>query len=325
MKSKNFVIVAVVFCFLGIFLLHPVEAKQTVLKAVCFVPTDHPVGVMIPKWIEKIGEACPEVEVKYLGGPEVIPGMQQIEAVRSGAVDVNFQATARYAPMAPAVNAFTLSKFTPWEERESGFYDFMVEQHKKIGVMYLGRWLYDPFYMWVKKEIMHTDELKGMKMRTGTLYNRFMKALGIAPVRMRSGDVYTGLQRGTVEGFAWPTLGPRQDGWTDVCKYMIDAPFFVSQNCVILMNLKKWDSFSQDVQKKMIQTTADFERAMVSHFKSAVEKERKELPKAGVTFIRLPPDEEKRFVSLAYEVEWQDLEKKVPDLVPQLKKLTGNE
>lgn len=323
-KISIMLIVATCSCLLGLACIVPAEAKETTFKAVCFVPTDHPIGILLPKWVEKIDKECPGIKINYLGGPEVIPGMQQIEAVRSGAVDVNFQATARYAPLAPAVNAFTLSKLMPWEERESGFYDFMVEQHKGIGVMYLGRWLYDPFYMWVKKGIRHMSELKGMKMRTGTLYNRFMKALGIAPVRMRSGDVYTGLQRGTVEGFAWPTLGPRQDGWTEVCKYLIDAPFFVSQNCVILMNLKQWDSLSKDTQEKMIRLTADFEREMVSHFRSAIEKERKLLPASGVSFIKFPPDEEKRFVDLAYRVEWDDLQKKVPALIPQLKRITGN-
>jgi hypothetical protein len=44
----------------------------------------------------------------------------------------------------------------------------------------------------------------------------------------------------------------------------------------------------------------------------------------GIQRIKFSPEENKKYYDMAYEAEWEDLQKKVPALVPTLKKLTGN-
>ena len=67
------------------------------------------------------------------GGPEVIPGFDQAEALQSNTVQVIFTPAAYYAPLAPEINAFQLSKFSIEEERKpGGMYDYMVDRHKKL-------------------------------------------------------------------------------------------------------------------------------------------------------------------------------------------------
>lgn len=304
----------------------PAVAKVKTLKAVSFVPKNHPLCVMIHVWIDRVNNQCKdEIKIDWVGGPEVIPGFDQAEAVRKNTVQVIFNPAAYYAPLAPEVNAFCLSKLTMEEERKpGGFYDFMVERHKRIGMMYLGTWLYDPFWFRLRNPVKTVAELKGIKMRTSALYDRMMKKLGMIPVTVSFGETYTALERGVVDGFGWSTLGPADWGWVKNCKYIIDIPFYTRQNVLILMNLDVWNGLSKELQDKLMDITIKFEPDMVAHFKKAIAKEWERYDEMGIKRIKFSPEDTKTYLDAAYNAEWEDLEKKVPDLVPTMKRLTGN-
>ena len=126
-----------------------------------------------------------------------------------------------------------------------------------------------------------------------------------------------------VDGFGWPLMGPSSRGWTKVVKNIIDHPFY-NQNCTILMNLDKWKKLPPDVQASVEKITAAFEPKMVAYFQKAIDEEWKKLEAAGINRIKFSPPEAKKYLDTAYQVEWDQLAKKVPDLVEELKKVTGN-
>jgi TRAP-type C4-dicarboxylate transport system substrate-binding protein len=257
----------------------PVLAAPKTLKAVSFVPKNHPLCVMIHVWVERVNEQCKDaVKIDWVGGPEVIPGFDQAEALRNNSVQVAFNPTAYYAPLLQEGN----------------------------------------------KPIKGIDELKGVKMRTSALYDRMMKKMGIVPVTVQFGETFTALERGLVDGFGWSTLGPADWGWLNNCKYIIDIPFYTRQNTLILMNLDVWNSLGKDVQDKIMDITVKFEPEMEAYFKNKIAEEWKRYDKMGIKRIKFSPEDTKKFLDIAYDAEWEDLEKKVPDLVPTLKKLTGN-
>ena len=323
--KKTFVIIFLAVVF-GILSLNSAIAGEVTFKAVAFIPKNHPLMSQTIVWVDMINkELAGKVKINYVGGPEVIPGLQQVEAVRKGVIDIAFNPTAYYQNILPEGGAFILSKYTPTEERKpGGFYDFMVKRHEKINSRYIGRMLWTPFYLWPKEDVKSLDDLKGIKMRTSALYDRFMKALGIVPVTISAGDTYTALERGTVGGFGWPNMGPRQRGWLEVVKYVIDLPFYGSNNITAVMNLDKWNKLPKDVQDQIVSVTTKFEESMYNHFVSATDKEWAELDKAGVNRIKFSEAENKKYIDLAYQVEWDNLAQKVPDLIVELKKVTGN-
>lgn len=322
--SVSFMIILVAVICLTLYT--PATAKVKTLKAVSFLPKDHPLCAMVHVWVKRVNDQCKDaMKIDWVGGPEVIPGFDQAEALRNNTLQVIFNPTAYYAPLLPEGNAFTLSKLTMREERKpGGFYEFMVERHKKIGMMYIGTWLYDPFYLRVNKPIKTIDELKGVKMRTAALYDRMMKKLGIVPVTVKFGETFTALERGLVDGFGWSTLGPADWGWLDNCKYIIDIPFYTRQNTLILMNLDIWNGLDKKVQDEIMDITKKFEPEMEAYFKKKLVEEWKRYDEMGIKRIKFSPGDKKKFLEAAYGAEWEDLEKKVPDLVPTLKKLTGN-
>ena len=317
-------IVLVVLGF-GLFKISQVESQPVEIKAASFLPKDHRLCAMIPAWIEKVNtELKDAIKVTWLGGPEVMPPFEQPEALRKGIFQAGFLAAAYYGGMLPEADAISLSKYDYKKEREKGgVFDYFIERHKKINIMLMGTWLHDPFYLYVKKPVKGLEDLKGLKMRTAAKYDKMMVKLGMIPVTVQFGETYTALQRGVVEGFGWPTIGPRDWGWFEYAKNVIDIPFYSRQNTFILLNLDTWNKLSKAVQDKLVDITVKFEPEMKAYFEKEIEKEKKEMEKIGVKRVKFSAEETKKYVDAANDSFWEDLDKKVPDQVKILKKLMG--
>jgi TRAP-type C4-dicarboxylate transport system substrate-binding protein len=136
-----------------------------------------------------------------------------------------------------------------------------------------------------------------------------------------AGDVYTSLERGVVEGFGFPVLGPRDSGWTEVTEYIIDEPYLV-QNGTILVNPETFNSLPSDVQEAMKKATADFEPEMQAYFEDQAGKEWKTIRESGgVEPVEFSPEDSEKFLNLWVDEYWATMEKKVPNEVEQLKEL----
>jgi TRAP-type C4-dicarboxylate transport system substrate-binding protein len=317
--------VSLLLVTLFIFFAQPIAAAEpATLKASCFFTKDHPLAWGVFSWIDNINnELKGQVKVNYVGGPEVIPTLEQIEAVKKGIIDVSFTSGSHYGPQVPVGYTLTLSRLMPWEERKSGYSDILVKEHEKVGVRYLGRWLHGGFYMWLKEPVKAVDELKARRLRTFTTYERFYKALGIAGVGIQPAETYTALERGVVDGTLWPLVGPREEGWTRFLKYYVNQELWPASNLVILVNMNTWNKFPDDLKAKLHEITASSERKVVAHFQEKNKNEREALEKVGIKQITFSPADAKRFADLSYDVEWAELEKKIPDLIPSLKKAAG--
>jgi len=320
-------LLAIVVCFAISMFVAPavLKAAELELKAVSFLPKDHRLCAQIPVWIDRVNTKMKGVlRINWVGGPEVSAPFNQAEAVRKGIFQIAFLPAAYYNGILPEADAISLSRYDFKKERQKGgIWDYMVERHRKINIIPLGTWLYDPFYLYVKKPVTKLDDLKGLKMRTAAKYDKMMKKLGIVPVTIEFGETYTALQRGVADGFGWPTIGPREWGWLEKTKYVIDIPFYTRQNCFILMNLDAWNKLPKDAQAKLNDITVKFEPDMQAYFEKAIQAEKAEMAKLGVKKIKLSPEETRQFLKIADDAFLEDLRRKVPDQVKAMEKLLG--
>ena len=298
---------------------------QTTLRAVGFIPKNDPVLAMANAWVSEVNSKLSgKLRINYVGGSEVITRFQQPEALRTGVIDVIFVPSGDYQDQVKTSPAFVLSKISPSEERKSGFYNFMLEEHAKhLNTRYIGRMQVSPFYLWTKKEPKTLADLSGLKMRSGVLYDRLMREFGMVPVTINAPEVYTALGSGIVDGFGWPVTGPLKRGWLDTVKYVIDLPFYPASNVVALVNLDKWKALPKETQDALDQLTVEFEPKMVKHFDDENENEWKAIG-SKVTKLKFSDAENKRYLDAAYNVEWKALQDRAPDAIAKLRTLTGN-
>ncbi len=264
-----------------------------------------------------------ELTIDFIGGPEVIPGFDQPKAVKEGSIDIIYNVTAYSAPLLPEADVLHLSEYLPWEERETGFYDLMVETFKKMNAYYLGRMMTPNagFFFFVNDPVERPEDLAGRKMRTAALYDEFMRALSITPVTIGVPDTYSALERGIVDGFGQPIPVAYGMGWTSITKYLIDHEFY-NQNGVILINLDVWNKLPKHLQDLMKEAAAEQEHRTWDYAEGVIKDNRQGMAADGVQFVKFSPADAKYYLDLAYSTSWAVTKKKVsPEMYAKLREM----
>lgn len=292
------------------------------LKMATFLPKD---DVNLTAWwafvdeVNKISKG--ELAIKFMGGPEAIPAFKQYEAMRTGVVDIIFVAESYYGGSVTGAAYTHLSRLTPPGERKSGYYDLRVDLLKKHNVFYLGRpehgvW----FHVFTNKPAKKPQEMAGQKIRTSATYEPFVKALGAVPITLPGSEVYTALERGVVDGYAWSVLGNVSMGWPEVCKFIVE-PKLYSMNLEALINLDTWNKLTKPQQKLLTDLMIENEAKFTKVFEELGEKELNAMQAKGMKFIKFTPEDSKWYVDLAYKAGWDEVIKKSPEIGPKLYKL----
>lgn len=302
--------------------LTPVYGKAPItLKALTFLPRNDTNTTAWWALVDDINKkAKGELEIKYIGGPEAVPGFKQFEAVRNGVVDLIFGCESYYGRQITGAAYTHLTRVGPIKERENGYYEFRVDLFKKHNIHYLGRPLYGSWFnIFTNKPVKRPQELKGQKIRVSATYEPFVKRLGAVPVTMPGSDIYTALERGTIDGYAWAIVGNVQMGWVDVCKYIIE-PRIYQMNIEALFNLKSWQNLPAHLQKLLTDCMIKNEKEYSKVMAEIAEKEYQEMQKKGMKVIKFSAEDTKWYVALAYEAGWDEIIKQNPTLGPKLNK-----
>ncbi len=292
------------------------------LKMATFLPKD---DVNLTAWwafVEEVNKKSKgEVVIKFVGGPEAIPAFKQFEAARTGVVDIIFGCEAYYGGTVTGAAYTHLSRLTPPEERKSGYYNLRADLLKKHNLLYLGRpehgvW----FHIFTNKAVRKPQEMAGQKIRTSATYEPFVKALGAVPITLPGSEVYTALERGVVDGYAWSVLGNISMGWPEVCKYIVE-PRIYSMNIETLINLDTWNKLPKTMQMLMADLMMENEVKFTKVFEELGEKELKAMQAKGMKMIKFSPEDTKWYIDFAYKAGWDEVFKKAPELGPKLQKL----
>ncbi len=302
------------------------KAKPIVLKAVGFLPTNHGTMKGFGMYVDMLNEASKgELTIDWLGGPEVIPGREQMEAMRTGVVDMIGNPTAYYASDLPEGKALNLSQIMPWEERERGFNDLMVELHKKIDVYFLGRFRFEPgpaFFFFTNKRIESLEDYRGMKFRSVATYKPLMDELGIVPIAVDLTEIYNAMDRGLVDAWGATPSTCLRFNLHEVTKY-VNTPGFYSPNTSILLSLDTWNKLPKHLQDLMIETHIKAVRGPIyEYYQDAYDKTWQEMIDSGIEVNELPPAEAERFLDVAYSSYWKSIEEaSTPEMVAKLKEM----
>jgi TRAP-type mannitol/chloroaromatic compound transport system substrate-binding protein len=104
---------------------------------------------------------------------------------------------------------------------------------------------------WFNKEINSVADLQGLKMRIPGLGGKVLSKAGGTPVLLAGGEIYTALERGTIDATEW--VGPYHDerlGLYRAAKHYY-YPGWHEPGTVLelIVNQKAWDALPADLQK----------------------------------------------------------------------------
>lgn len=307
---------------LGVSAIDRAAAQEVTLSGVSGFAQGTTFSKNFERFIEKVNEIGKgKVQINYRGGGgKVMNPFQLGDAIRTGVVDVGNLPGAFYTKLVPEVDAIKLSQFTMAEERKNGAWAFMNELHeKKMNAHLLGRHKECvPFHLYLTKPIDKPD-LKGFKIRVTPIYRAFFADMGADLIQTAPGEVYTALERGTVDGYGWPTQGVLDLGWHEVTRFRVD-PGFYRASVEILINLDKWKAL-KDEQKQVLREAASFLETTCQEDQAMNETEKKRQADAKIKTITFGGQEGEAYVKRAYETGWAEVIKANPETGPKLREL----
>ncbi|MEN8198221.1 MAG: TRAP transporter substrate-binding protein DctP, partial [Pseudomonadota bacterium] len=304
----------------------PAGANEITLSAVNFVPNHTSFGIPFADWVKEVnaaGKGLVQIKIKASGS---MSPFTMGNAVKTGVVDMANLPPTFYQNLLPVGDALKLSTKPPRERRKNGAWALMNKLHnEKVNAWYLTTWGYGVrFHLYLRDKKIAKPDLKGLKLRITPVYRAFFKSLGADLIQTKPADVYTALERGTIDGYGWPVWDIKSFGWDKVTKFRVD-PGFYNTAIAIIVNLDKWKALSNKqrdfLTKHAIRLQYDFPKSAAA--KNA--RYREEQKKAGVKVIKWGGETAEAYLRQSRKAGWAEVMKLDPVNGPKLRKLISDD
>ncbi len=132
-----------------------------------------------------------------------------------------------------------------------GGLELMQKAYAKYGVLsYPGGNTGNQMGGWFRKEIKSLEDLKGLKMRIPGLAGDVIKTLGVEPVNIPPGELYSALESGTIDALEW--VGPSLDlgmGFHKIAPFYYTGWHEPATELQFMVNKEAYDKLPKDLQK----------------------------------------------------------------------------
>ena len=204
------------------------------------------------------------LKIQVFAGGELVPALQVFDAVSQGAVEMGHGASYYWAGKIPAAQFFTS---VPFGMTAKGMQAWLYQG----GGLELWREIYAPFNVtpfplgntgvqmggWYNKQIHSLDDVKGLRMRMPGLGGKVLKKAGGNPVLISGGEIYTALERGTIDATEW--LGPFHDLRLGLHRaadyYYFPGWHEPGSELELIINKERWQGLPEDLQQ-IVKTAA---------------------------------------------------------------------
>jgi TRAP-type mannitol/chloroaromatic compound transport system substrate-binding protein len=229
-------------------------------------------------------------EIRVFSAGEIVPGLQVVDAVQNGTVEMGQTASYYYFGKDPT---FALGTAVPF-----GLNTRQMDAWMRFGN---GEDLLNEFYKtykifgivagntgcqmggWFRKEINTVDDFKGLKFRIGGFAGQVMAKLGAVPQQIAGGDIYPALEKGTIDAAEW--VGPYDDqklGFSKIAPNYYYPGWW--EGCAAIhmfIGLDKWNSLPKNYQAIVRAACADTNTWMTAKYDADNPKALRELVAGG--------------------------------------------
>jgi len=205
------------------------------------------------------------LEVEVFPGGTLGPALKVSETVQQGVADMghtwsgyDWGADPTAVLFGGYAGSFDTERMLHWLYRAGGvemWEEWRREEFQLVGMPLFIRTA--EAFLHSRKPVRTLEDLKGLKLRTAGAWLGISEQMGAAPVTTPGGEVYTALERGTIDATEWGTLYENiSPGFHRVTKYVIipgihqpTAPF------ELVINPGVWDELS-DQDKAIVREAA---------------------------------------------------------------------
>jgi TRAP-type mannitol/chloroaromatic compound transport system substrate-binding protein len=271
---------------------------------------------------KRVGELTDgKFEIRSFAAGEIVGGLQVLDAVQAGTVECGQTLSSFYFGKNTAIAfdsglAFGLNtrQQSAWMYYGGGL-ELMREVFAQfnclsmpcgnVGVQMGG---------WFRKEIKSLKDLKGLKMRIGGMGGLVLAKLGAVPQQIAPSDIYTALEKGTVDAAEW--IGPYDDeklGFYKVAKHYYTPGWWEgSAQITALVNLKQWEALPKPYQAAYEAACTEQNVRMMAKYDTKNPDGMRRLLAQGVKLHAFPRDVMEAAYKTSFEL-YDELAAKNPD------------
>jgi TRAP-type C4-dicarboxylate transport system substrate-binding protein len=238
------------------------------------------------------------MDIRFHAASSLYPGPELLPAVLDGRAEIG-----------PVLAAYLTDVLLEMGPLELPFMTHSMEEHKKAGFALRG------FYAealakkglkllamstWPSQQVFSTMPIrtvadwKGKKIRVyGADSANLARALGAAPVNIAFGEVYSALEKKTVDGAMTSATNAEPMKFFEVAKFLDYWYLTGASQEWIVANQKAWDALPKDLQQAVLDGVkeSNLEEKEWADAIAFDERVRKRLPELGMTVVD-PPREE---------------------------------
>ncbi|MRJ02342.1 MAG: C4-dicarboxylate ABC transporter [Epsilonproteobacteria bacterium] len=275
------------------------KRRKIRIKLATSWPANFPImGEGVVRFAERVKEASGgDVEIKVFAKNLLVPALGVFDACSAGEIEA-FHSGPYY--WKGKNRAFSLFGGFPFGFTANEMGAWMVYG----GGLELWRELYGRYNLypllggntdvqmggWFRKRIESLEDLKGLKMRIPGLGGEVMAKLGVNPILLPAGEIYTALDRGTIDATEW--VGPALDikmGFYKVAKYYYSGFHEPGSVLELTFNKRFWEGLPSDIRALITSCAHELNSTMIYDFQAQNARALKKLEELGVSLENFPP------------------------------------
>jgi len=265
------------------------KGKKVTLKLATSWPAHFPI---MGTGVDRFAARCKEMsggtlEIKVFAKNILVPALQVFDAASAAQIDAFHSGVYYWKGKNLAFSIFggmplglTSEEMITWMKFGGG-YDLWRELYGRFNLYPLVGGTTGPqMGGWFKKEITSLEDLKGLKMRIPGLGGEIMQRLGVNPVLLPAGEIFTSLERGTIDATEW--VGPALDsmmGFDKAASYYYTGWHEPGSILEVTFNKARWEKLSQEHQAIITAATEEMTAEMLQEFRYENAKAFQNLPK----------------------------------------------
>mgnify|MGYP005661833031 FL=1 len=255
-------------------------------------------GKAIDRFASYINNASDKLKITVYHGGELVPPLESLDAVRSGAAQMAYGAGYYWTniSMAPSFSAALPFGLTAQEQNAWCYYGGGIEAADKaynaIGVKFLPMGnTGNQMGGWFNKEINSLADFEGLKIRMPGLGGEVLKSFGANTVLLAGADVLPSLASGAIDATEW--IGPAADlgkGLHQAAKYYYNPGWH--EPATILdcsIDIFEWEKLDDATKELVTIATKAVNMEVLSMFQAANDSSyQKLINEHGVQMRQLP-------------------------------------
>ena len=273
-----------------------VSAQEYNFNVANLEPVEAPTNLALNRFIELVEERTDgDINIINNPGGELGTGLELVEGVSMGSIDMTKVVLEWYAPFVNDFNVYTTGftfddgdhfrKFLNSEIYE----DMITQAEEKLGIKVIAdNWVALPRIMASTKPIYEPEDLHGLSMRVPEIemYLRTWEALGTSPTQIAWAEVYLALDTGTVEAAEGPADQMYATGFYEPAPYLIETNH-LQQVFTVAINENVWNSLNNEYQQIMLEAADEAGEWFENHVRDEYNNQREKMIEGGAEFIEV--------------------------------------